>query len=291
MRQILLYISFPLFVFACSDNGNSVGDNEIAGDLSGTLAFQSNRTGNFEIFVNSGSNTAISNVSLDPLDDTNPSLSLNADKLIFVSKRDASPHVHLYQNNELIQITAGDAEFTTPQISRVGNKIVFVRDYNVYIMNSTGTGITQLTFTGGDTFNYSPSFSFDDSKIIFTRNIDGGNSDIMMMNGLGGSVQNLTNGIGDNLQPAFSPDGTQIVFSRNNHICILTISTKAVKDLMPSDSLRFNGYPVYSPNGKTIAFVSNRTGDMDIFTMDTNGKNLRNITKNDAIDTFPYWSE
>lgn len=288
---MLLYMVFPLFTLACSDSASSIGDDEIARELNGSLAFQSNRTGNFEIFVNSGSGTAITNVSQDPLDDTNSSLSLSGNKLIFLSKRDISTHIYLHQNNELTQITSGDSEYTTPQISRIGNKIVFIRNFNVYLMNSTGTGITPLTVTGGDTFNFSPSFSFDDSKIVFTRNTGGGHSDIMIMNGLGGSVENLTNGIGDNLQPAFSPDGSQIVFTRNNHICILAISTKAVKDLMPSDSLRFNGYPVYSPDGKSIAFVSNRTGNMDIYTMDTNGKNLKNITENDAIDTYPCWSE
>ena len=291
MKNIFINIVSLFVIVACADNGNSVGDGEIAANLNGKLAFQSNRTGDFEVFVNSGSGTTITNISLDLLDDTNPSLSLNGNKLIFLSNRDASPQIYMFQNNDLTKLTSGNAEFVTPQISHIGNKIVFVRNFNIHLMNATGSGITQLTFTGGDTVNYSPAFSYDDSKITFTRNINGGNSDIMIMNGLGGYAQNLTNGSGDNLYPAFSPDGTRIVFSKNNHISIITISTKIVTDLMPMDSLRFNGYPVFSPDGKTIAFVSNRTGNMDIFTMDTNGRNLKNITDNEAIDTFPYWSE
>lgn len=291
MSKIFFNIAFPLLVLGCSDNSNSTGDAEIASDLSGKLAFQSNRTGDFEIYVNSGSGTAITNISQDPLDDINPSLSQNGEKLMFMSHREASPQIYLFQNDELTRVTSGEDEYASPQLSRIGNKIVFVRNFNIYIMNSTGTGLTQLTFTGGDTVNFSAAFSYDDSKIVFTRNVNGGNSDIYIMNGLGGPAQNLTDGIGDNLYPSFSPDGTQIIFSRNNHISLLTIATKAITDLMPSDSLRFNGYPVFSPNGKTIAFVSNRSNNMDIFTMDTNGKNIRNITDNGAIDMFPYWSE
>lgn len=39
-----------------------------------------------------------------------------------------------------------------------------------------------------------------------------------------------------------------------------------------------------------IAFVTDRDGNSEIYTMDINGKNLRNITKNDSLDFSPAWS-
>ena len=291
MKQYVFCILLAGFCPTCQDSTTTVGDDALVSNLDGTLVFQSNRTGNFEIFSTNSSGTGITNVSQNIFDDIYPTLSFNGAKLAYLSNQEGTRHIYVYQNNTSTKITSADLEYDTPQMSHRGDKIVFIRNYNLFLMNSTGSGTTQLTFDSGDTVNYSPAFSYDDSKLVFTRNTNGGNSDIILMNGLGGATQNMTDGIGDNLYPAFSPDDTQIVFSRNNHISILSIATKSMTDLMPDDSLHFNGYPVFSPNGNTIAFVSNRTGNMDIFTMKTNGQGLKNITENEAIDTRPYWSE
>ncbi|MBL7996118.1 PD40 domain-containing protein [bacterium] len=291
MTRTFFYLLYIGLLFSCRDTSDTTGDDAIASNLSGKLVFQSNRTGDFEVFATNSSGTGITNITDNTSDDIYPSVSLNGKKVAYLSYREGTPNIYIYQNNVSTKITSDDSEYSVLQISRKGDKAVFIRNHNLYVMTSSGTGITQLTYNGVDTANYSPTFSYDDAKLTFTRNIKGGNSDILLMSGLGGPIQNLTDGIGDNLFPAFSPDGTQIVFTRNNHISILTIATKAIVDLMPTDSLRFNGYPVFSPDGNTIAFVTNRTGNMEIFTMKKNGQAVTNITENDAMDTHPYWSE
>lgn len=45
--------------------------------------------------------------------------------------------------------------------------------------------------------------------------------------------------------------------------------------------------PTYSADGKEIAFVSNRDDDYEIFMMDNNGKNLKQITFNSARESNP----
>jgi TolB protein len=49
-------------------------------------------------------------------------------------------------------------------------------------------------------------------------------------------------------------------------------------------------FPSWSPDGKTIAFASDRSGNWDIWTVDTNGRHLRRITKTRSRDTHPSWS-
>ena len=39
-----------------------------------------------------------------------------------------------------------------------------------------------------------------------------------------------------------------------------------------------------------IAFTSHRDGNDEIYVMDAGGSNLRNLTRNPAIDSFPAWS-
>lgn len=40
----------------------------------------------------------------------------------------------------------------------------------------------------------------------------------------------------------------------------------------------YDVHPVWSPDGSKICFVSTRTGKLDIFIMDRDGKNIRQLT-------------
>lgn len=47
--------------------------------------------------------------------------------------------------------------------------------------------------------------------------------------------------------------------------------------------------PVWSPDGKRIAFVSYFYGTGEIIGMDADGTNQRRLTNNNADDTQPAW--
>ncbi|MCS6836367.1 MAG: protein kinase [Anaerolineae bacterium] len=57
-----------------------------------------------------------------------------------------------------------------------------------------------------------------------------------------------------------------------------------------TDGPRDNMYPVPSPDGRWIAFQSNRDGDFEIFVMDTDGGDLRQLTNNNFTDRVPQWT-
>jgi Tol biopolymer transport system component len=48
-------------------------------------------------------------------------------------------------------------------------------------------------------------------------------------------------------------------------------------------------YPVWSPDGKKIAFSSNREGQYDIFTMNSDGKEVVSITSSPMDEKEPAW--
>src|ERR1044072_7168181 len=53
----------------------------------------------------------------------------------------------------------------------------------------------------------------------------------------------------------------------------------------------FARYPRWSPDGKKVAFASDRGGSYEIWTMDADGTNLRQLTFNSPPNTsFPVWS-
>jgi Tol biopolymer transport system component len=51
-----------------------------------------------------------------------------------------------------------------------------------------------------------------------------------------------------------------------------------------------NVRPALSPDGKSLAFQSNRDGPYHVFVMGTDGNNLRQVTSGDADDRHPAWS-
>jgi len=48
--------------------------------------------------------------------------------------------------------------------------------------------------------------------------------------------------------------------------------------------------PAWSPNGKKIAFVSNRAGNNEIYVMNADGTGITRLTNNAASDEAPAWS-
>ena len=59
-------------------------------------------------------------------------------------------------------------------------------------------------------------------------------------------------------------------------------------------NLSNNGYcdrsPVWSPEGGRIAFVSDRSGDWDVWVMDVDGNDQRRLAGNPGLDCAPSWS-
>ena len=52
----------------------------------------------------------------------------------------------------------------------------------------------------------------------------------------------------------------------------------------------FDLFPVWSPDGRRIAFDSDRDGNWEIYVMNADGSGVTRLTDNDAADGFPAWS-
>jgi TolB protein len=51
-----------------------------------------------------------------------------------------------------------------------------------------------------------------------------------------------------------------------------------------------NCWPAFSPDGKRIAFTSNRDGNYEIYVMNADGSAPQNLTRHFSQDNFATWS-
>jgi tricorn protease len=83
-------------------------------------------------------------------------------------------------------------------------------------------------------------------------------------------------------QPAISPDGKWIAFEFKGNLFKASASGGAAVPLTINSS--YNGYPVWSHDGKTIAFASDRYGNFDVYTMPADGGLAKRITFDSSRD-------
>lgn len=90
------------------------------------------------------------------------------------------------------------------------------------------------------------------------------------------------------VDPALSPDGKQVVFEALNQLWLMDIGGKP--RALTSDSF-YKQSPAWSPDGKSIAYASDRAGTADIYVMDiASGSSRRITTFNDSAELRPVWS-
>jgi TolB protein len=119
-------------------------------------------------------------------------------------------------------------------------------------------------------------------RLVFQR--QAGNHNQLFAISLDGSglVQITNFGSSDAVWPAWSPDGRKIAFERDytDHAAIVTINPdgSGLRVLTPHG---INGEPSWSPDSKQITFGRYIPGrEASIWVMDSNGRNLRRVTKN-----------
>ncbi len=85
--------------------------------------------------------------------------------------------------------------------------------------------------------------------------------------------------------PAISPDGKTIVFTYKGDLYRVASAGGAATPLTTHEAHDF--MPVWSHDGKSIAFASDRYGNFDIFIMPAEGGGAKRITYHSAHE-YPY---
>ena len=175
--------------------------------------------------------------------------------------------------------------------------------------------VRQLTFGGQNAEAY---FSADDRELIFQHQGAGVPCDqiysipVDTQDGKPAVPKLLSTGKGRTTCGYFFPSGDRILFS-STHAASAECPPKpdyshgyvwpiydtyriytARKDgsdlLLLSDAPGYNAEATITRDGKHIVFTSTRGGDLDIYSMDSDGRNVRQLTHELGYDGGPFWS-
>ncbi|MYE89606.1 DUF5050 domain-containing protein [Candidatus Poribacteria bacterium] len=245
-------------------------------DAQAQIAFVSERDGNYEIYVMDADGVNPRRLTNNPARDLAPSWSPDGKRIAFISERDGHPRLRI------------PGRFTA----------------EIYVMDADGGNKQNLTNHPSD--DRSPSWSLDGKRIVFQSDRDndkGHNIEIYVMDADGSNQINLTNNLTNDGDPSWSPDGKRIVFraQREGHVVhnlditdeIYVMDANGGNQQRLTENRNNDWDPVWSPDGKRIAFMADRKGDhikFDIYVMDADGGNQQKLTNHRAWDSSPSWS-
>ena len=147
---------------------------------------------------------------------------------------------------------------------------------DLYLMDSDGSNVVRLTDEDG--YDGGPFFSADGKKICWRRFVPGAPgenyAEIWTMNVDGSEKRCLTDLKAVSFAPYFHPSGEYLLFMSDfeGFFEIYMIpTTRRAKPIRVTHSNSFNGFPVFSPDGKQFSWTSNRSDRRSqIFTADWN---------------------
>ena len=89
-------------------------------------------------------------------------------------------------------------------------------------------------------------------------------------------------------EPAISPDRTELAFVSGGDIWTSPVAGGEARLLVAHPATESR--PLYSPDGRSLAFISTRTGNGDIYVLSLETGILRRVTFDDALDQLDAWS-
>lgn len=202
----------------------------------------------------------------------NPHWSPDGKIIVFESTRDGKSAIYTISadGSNLRRLTDPSSAAGQPRFSRDGKRIVFYseRDGHLQLLVMNVDGSEQRKLSDTPDFDYLPDFSPRGDYVVFQSRSErpAVAHDIFTMRTDGTNRTRLTDGKFGYMSPKFSPDGKRIVLVRS------VVPKKYYREMSRDE-------------------IKQMKNSEEIFIMDANGANLKNLTNNDFNDSDPQWSK
>jgi TolB protein len=249
-----------------------------------------------------GAAQALSRVTSDPITEEWTSLSPDGKTLLFhaVEVDPASGHQRFLVVGVDPNTGARRTLYTSPQSSSGYPSWLPNGTTYIYMTDSMGTQSIVRALSSAPNAGVSvavsgqvapepiqPHVSPDGTRVAFRTFMNGEHQ--VALSGMDGS--NLTI-LGPGNAPRWHPNGKLLVFSRNvgGYDQLFTIDVDTGAHLTQLTNEQANSrWPCWSPDGRHIAFTSDRTGKLDLYALRPDGTVLTALTQGTADATTPTW--
>jgi uncharacterized repeat protein (TIGR01451 family) len=271
---------------------------QVSADGGGKIAYMSNTSGNFDIWVMDTDGTNPLQLTADPAWEGHPAWSPDGLHIAYVNQSTSDIWVMDPDGGNKEQLTTEPGSEWNPAWSWDGTKIAFGADRDsdsstrddIWVMDADGTNPKQLTTDPAQDVN--PTWSPDGTKIAF-ESYRGNQWEVWVMDADGTNQVQLTNdpiAAGD---PVWSPDGTKIAFgSFVNNNCDVWLMDPDGSNLVQLTTHEYNDVDnAWSPDGKKIAYGSwgyDHTWDIWVVNADGSGSPVQ-LTSGPAYEYSPTW--
>jgi Tol biopolymer transport system component len=206
-----------------------------------------------------------------------PSVQWSARRLVVVDAASQTP------------LAAPPHAYVTPRLSPDGKRVLLgVADKDEHLWSydlSAGT-LTQLTFEGA---SRAPTWSPDGQRVIFASNRNGALNLFALPAGGDGNTNRLTTSESLQLPGSWSPDGNVLAFmeqhpSTGRDIWLLRRNGERMVFL---NSEADESAPRFSPDGRWIAYVSNQSGQAEVYVRAVNAGLSHRVSSQGGSE--PVW--
>lgn len=277
------------------------------GGPGGRIIYQSNQTGNTELYLLDLTTNQTTRLTKNSAEDFYPAEIAARGTLGFVSDLNSSG-LNFYEMD--LANLAPQAVFTEnliadyPDWSPDGNQIAASAcvDYQEYdpeclydlVLLKPGTSnLTRLTQTPNAS-EWVPDWSPDGQKVAFSSDLDG-DSEVYVINRDGTGLQQLTDNSGYDGRPRWSPDGQQIAFETDQggewdwDIFLMNADGSNPQPLT-SDATTSDWMEAWSPDGEWLVYVaSQEENQTELYLMRRDGSAQRRLTNNALFESAPVW--
>src|SRR5215218_285412 len=282
--------------------------------VNGLIVFDSDRititnpTGDPEIYTIDPTNP---NGTLTQLTDNTafdgfPAFSLGGTQIVFASNRVTPTNpagdyeIYMMDANGSNQTNISNnntAQDFFPAFSPSGQKIVFQSDRDgdneIFKMDTDPATNDATRLTKNSANDSQPVWSPNGMKIAFASS-RAGNFEIYTMKPNGTALRRLTKNPTGDAAPDWSPSGKKIAYQSFRGITggdeIFTMRADGSRKRNLTNNAAGDQGPAFSPDGTQIAFFSNRDGNIELYTMNSDGSGTPTRLTNDSrSDDAPDW--
>jgi len=260
------------------------------------MAFVGTSTGHKEIYLSDYDGHNLKQITRYNTITLSPRLSPLGDRMIYTSFRNSSTVLFMHDVIKGLVEKISDrkglniAAAWKPNGKELALTLTISGNPDIFLIDITGKILKRLTKNWG--IDVSPTFSPDGKRMAFVSNRSG-SPQIYVLDLITNQIERLTFEGNYNTSPAWSKlDRIAFAGSSDGNFDIFTISPDG-KDLQRITQDQANNEdPCWSPDGRYIAFSSNRTGDnYHIFIANANGQNQRQLTFLRGGQLSPSWAQ